>query len=306
MSLNLPWYKWYHDWYRKESRIELNLAERGLYRECLDLHYQEGSIPANLTVLRRWINVDKDEFDKAWPKVSKHFTSSQNDDSRLVNSRALKELKKLLENSSNQALKGRKGGLAKGKKLNKTTTSGSKATAKPLPSRGKNPAKPNPGHKDTDTDTESPLPPKGVSWADRFDEWWSLWPKKTAKPDAKKAYLRLVVNGKAKPEQADDLKPFPDFDSRHAQLVEATKGWALEFARRDIDKVPYPATFLNRLDWLSAPANGNSASGAPSLAEAQARLKRTKLAIDSPQKMAWEHIPQWHDRLRKLGWPIPS
>jgi hypothetical protein len=31
-----------------------------------------------------------------------------------------------------------------------------------------------------------------------------------------------------------------------------------------------------------------------------------KLAIDSNVQMAWESTAQWHERLRRLGWPVPS
>ena len=45
--MSLPWYRWYAgDWLGSPTRLDMSLAERGMYRDLLDWHYAEGSIPA--------------------------------------------------------------------------------------------------------------------------------------------------------------------------------------------------------------------------------------------------------------------
>lgn len=102
-------------------------------------------------------------------------------------------------------------------------------------------------------------PPKSPSktpvWGERFDEWWSIWPsgRKTAKADALKAYGQVIVQGKA---PGLSTRTTPDkFTERHERLMETTPLWVeREFSGRESDVIPYPATFLRRLDWLEAPA----------------------------------------------------
>lgn len=254
MSGTLPWHVWYHGtWLASESRHLMTLAERGLYRDALDLHYQEGSIPADATLLRRMLGLDSDEFDAAWPNVSKHFRPSDSDPSRLVNNKALDVLDKAEERRRLQSEKGSKGGRPR-KKPNKSPA---KAGEKPGLFSGKAERKPDESPAKAlierrSLSTTSLIEDEG-EWGSLFDEWWEAFPRKVAKSDASKAYGEIVVKGKVKADQRADLRPFPYFADRHAQLVAATKLWAGEFATRDSDKVPYPATFLRRMDWLAAP-----------------------------------------------------
>lgn len=49
MIQSYPWY--IADWRNSETRLSLNLAERGLYRELLDYCYMEGNLPADRELL---------------------------------------------------------------------------------------------------------------------------------------------------------------------------------------------------------------------------------------------------------------
>jgi len=67
-----------------------------------------------------------------------------------------------------------------------------------------------------------------------FDQWWPLYPRKIAKPDALKAFTRLRVG-------------------ERLVLAESTPLWVAYFALREARFVPYPATFIRSLAWAELP-----------------------------------------------------
>lgn len=135
------------------------------------------------------------------------------------------------------------------------------------------------------SEAKASSPPKATpSWGGEFAQWWSIWPRKTAKPDAKKAYEKLVVKQKS--------PGLPDFAERHARLMETTALWAeREFAARDIAAVPYPATYLRRMDWLEPPAETtkrmNVIGGSGRISDAERR-----------QQESQDNIREWLERKR--------
>lgn len=74
---------------------------------------------------------------------------------------------------------------------------------------------------------------------DLFDRFWRQWPRKVAKADAKKAWGKLNRT-----------------DQRAALMT--LKAWVAHLKTRELDKVPYPATFLRRGDWQEAPPSQDS------------------------------------------------
>ena len=82
---------WLSDWLSSETRLSMTAAERGVYRDALDLNYQEGSLPSNEIALQRLLCVTPEEFAQCWPTVARKFQSDSN--GRLVNSRVLQVLK---------------------------------------------------------------------------------------------------------------------------------------------------------------------------------------------------------------------
>jgi hypothetical protein len=66
-----------------------------------------------------------------------------------------------------------------------------------------------------------------------FESFWSVWPRKTAKAAALKAWVKLNPN----PELVETI-----CDAVNAQLP--------MFLLRDADKIPHPATWLNGQRWL--------------------------------------------------------
>ena len=69
-AVQIKSYPWYlDDWFASETRASLNLAERGLYRELLDLCWYHGSLPTDLKMLRKLTQIEPNSFRKATGKV---------------------------------------------------------------------------------------------------------------------------------------------------------------------------------------------------------------------------------------------
>lgn len=239
---------WHHGtWLSSETRHSFTAAQRGVYRDALDLCYAEGSIPADESTLMRLLAVTPQEFAETWPVVQRKFENHPERSDRLINRKASEVLEEQERYSKKQAAN-----------AYKRWDSKRKATAEAAQCDGINLAMPKRSSKEDHAHHSM------SKWGELFEQWWGAYPRKIAKADAQKAYQSIVVEGKAKPEQRDGLKGFPNFAERHAQLVTATKRWArLEFAKRDADKIPYPATYLRRLDWLSAPETPSPNSAPP-------------------------------------------
>ncbi|MBL8238628.1 MAG: hypothetical protein JNM66_14475 [Bryobacterales bacterium] len=71
----------------------------------------------------------------------------------------------------------------------------------------------------------------------RFATFWSQYPRPKAKRDAERAFRQQV----------------PD-DATFAALLRGLAAQAEDFGSRPLDKIPYPATWLNRREWEDAPA----------------------------------------------------
>lgn len=115
-----------------------------------------------------------------------------------------------------------------------------------------------PEREERNTNTQS-------GWEVLFESWWKAYPRQCAKSDAKGAFRKVVVDGRTDRDRQSDLSPFADFPGRYERLVTGTKRWtAAEFSKRDAKVVPYPATFIRKLDWITP----------PSATDAAPRLKR--------------------------------
>jgi len=111
---NLTWHKWFHSWWLfSSSRLEMTAAERGVYRDCLDFCYAEGSIPADPETLRRLLQVTPEEFQAAWPKVSKRFVPNPDDPTRLINLRADEVIGQTAKYVNARSQAGKKSGAAR-------------------------------------------------------------------------------------------------------------------------------------------------------------------------------------------------
>ena len=99
---------------------------------------------------------------------------------------------------------------------------------------------------DTDTDTDTDTSPATVvaeTWLDRFDRFWDAYPKKKAKADALKAWKRLK----------------PSAGTTDAILAAvARQRQSEDWLRSGGQFIPYPATWLNRQQWLDEGVEGQS------------------------------------------------
>lgn len=152
--MGLPWYKWFvRDWLTSPTRFKLSMLERGLYREILDVHYAEGSIPADEKVLARMVAATPEEFAEAWPAVSVFFEPHDKDSSRLVNPRAAAVIKEQDKWQKNQRVNGSKGGRPK-KTDGLAKRKRSQTESKPMGFENETQKKARARASESDTDTE--------------------------------------------------------------------------------------------------------------------------------------------------------
>lgn len=105
-------------WLSSDSRAELNLAERGLYRECLDLCYTNGSIPKDPAVLARLCHCTPAEIEAVWPKIERHFHTVRNDKTRAENTSANMFRRTFFRYKRSQKQIGKRGGRPKVNRIN--------------------------------------------------------------------------------------------------------------------------------------------------------------------------------------------
>jgi uncharacterized protein YdaU (DUF1376 family) len=93
----------------------------------------------------------------------------------------------------------------------------------------------------------TPLPPEGVVW---FEEFWTAYPRKVAKPDAMRAFGKALERGATMAQVMAGLR---------AHLP----GWEARKAAGEGNYIPHPASWLNDDGWTNEvmPA-GNGASDA--------------------------------------------
>ncbi len=95
MIQSYPWY--IADWRDSETRISLNLAERGLYRELLDYCYLEGSLPADRDKIKLLSGADGHDFARAWSKVEHLFELISTPNGKRLIHRKVSEVRLKLE-----------------------------------------------------------------------------------------------------------------------------------------------------------------------------------------------------------------
>lgn len=137
---------------------------------------------------------------------------------------------------------------------------------------------------ETETDTTTPLPPIPTPFSSpqaatdaEFDGFWRAYPRKVGKAPALKAY-------RAARRKVD-----------MATIASALRVFAAAMAGRDPDKIPHPATWLNREPWhddpsaiapTPRPANGYTSPGGFNTATAMARAE----ALDAAEQAQREAL----------------
>jgi len=251
----LPWHRWYHGtWLSSETRLSMTAAERGIYRDALDLCYSEGSIPADPVRVQRLLSVTPEEFSAAWPSVSLHFEPDSARIDRLVNPKAAEVMHEAADYRRRQAENGKKGGRPKGSGKRSQRLRKANPFESTKGSLSDRIAQEEEVSSSDEEETSIIAPAGGAKDVACFDPWWTKYPRKRAKTEARRAFENVVLRGRP-PQGAtvDDFDGLRTSQSRVERLAATSNAWAREFAKRPKDKIPYPATFLNRLDWIGEP-----------------------------------------------------
>lgn len=238
-----PWYKWWVErWLSCETRLRMNMEQRGLYREALDIQSVEGSIPRDLVVLRRLLQAEAEEMERSWPAVQSQFVPYLKD--RLINLRLKDEIEKRELAREKKIQAGVSGGKQSGKvrqaKMKQMLLQNEADASKVLHPQTKQKRSKNEAEEDEEEDEEGRQTHLPIASAngrgDGFEIFYSRYPRKVAKRDARKAY-RSVIS-----------KP-----SERVTLEKNLPAWLAEFASRWTDKIPYPASFLRSGQWIEPP-----------------------------------------------------
>lgn len=105
-------YEWsINRWRTSETRTQLSMAGRGIYRELLDLCYAQGSISKDFRVLAAQVGCDPVELEQIWPLIRRHFYTDKHDPERLKNHASDQYRKHFFGYIEGQKQKGRLGGL---------------------------------------------------------------------------------------------------------------------------------------------------------------------------------------------------
>jgi len=113
---------------------------------------------------------------------------------------------------------------------------------------------------DAETDAEireekkNPSPTKPTLGSIEFQTFWDSYPRKVAKLDALKAWVKGACDGKL------------------GEILAGLESWKRTEQWGDVEKIPYPATFLNGKRWQETPQKG--------VTKNEQKGERTKRAIE--------------------------
>ncbi|NIM48942.1 MAG: DUF1376 domain-containing protein [Gemmatimonadales bacterium] len=94
MPSHRPYYRcWWKDLQTDEKYRGMTFAERGLYRDLLDLNFSEGSIPADPDKIAAVLRAKPAEVRRLWKAVEPCFKSVRNRASRCSNPRMNREIR---------------------------------------------------------------------------------------------------------------------------------------------------------------------------------------------------------------------
>lgn len=198
--MNLQSYPWYiSDWRNSEAVMEMNLAEKGLYRELLDHCWETGSLPADARLLTRIARCTGKEFTRCFPKVKEQFYEK---DGRLWHRKIDEKREELKRWKDERAASGKKGADSRWHS-SANGSANSSANGQPLgpecpsliPTLPLETTKPSATHTQERTSGIEPQPKKPIACASspRFPEFWERWPRKFGMDSAYAAWNSYVT-----------------------------------------------------------------------------------------------------------------
>lgn len=240
------------DFLADENVVLMTNQEVGCYTKLMCYCWREGSIPNDITKIAKLCGENSSAMQELWVAISECFSNSKNDEKRLVHKRLENERLKQIEHKNERALSGKKGAEAR---WNKEKNGRELAIAEPLAEPMADDAFSFSSSSTTSINNNNPIVPfsendtsgekvKEVKQErrkstgrrkedmERFDEFWSAYPKKSAKIEAEKAWAKLTTN-----EKDDVLQDLP-----------------IRYIHADWDKlekkyIPDPSRYLNQKRW---------------------------------------------------------
>lgn len=205
----------------------LDCEQHGAYLLLLGKMWQAGgTLPNEPVILSRLVGLTKARWLKISPPVMALFTVVGG---AITQKRLAAELKIIEEKYERRANAGSLGGRAKSLKDNKAGVSNANILLEQCSSNQNQ----NQNHK-----KESPLTPKGAREGEglvekQFEAFWSAYPKKRAKGDAKKAFLKALKRA-----SVHDI-------ARGLKRDKVSADWVKDGGQF----IPYPASWLNASRW---------------------------------------------------------
>lgn len=210
--------------YRADTS-HLSLLEHGVYRQMLDTYYlNESPLPVEVDMVCRKLSARTDEEREAVASVLKEFFDLTEDG--WTHKRCETEIAKYLEFKE----AGKRGAAKRW---------GAKATPYPpyREGNGEGNAPPNQGPIATSNhkpETSKPSKAQAPVNVDRFADFWAAYPRKVAKPEAMKAWIKI------KPDEETAAAIM-------AGLEQAKK--SRDWLKDDGQFIPHPSTWLNQRRW---------------------------------------------------------
>lgn len=236
MATKPPAFQFYaKDWLTSKAVIAMTPTQRGYYIMLLAHAWDSdnpGELENNPNLLWRLAGAgSKKEFDKVSPLVLAQFDVGVN--GNLINSKLKKinlERRKFLRK---QSVNGKRGGAPKGNinALKDLTENPESTQNQPKTSSSSS------SSSSFALEVEPKALPQETLTA--FDDFWSHYPKRVGKQEARKAWGKI-----------------PGVEKHSVEIILSVEQWKLNPQWSDPQFIPYPATFLNNKRWEDEITNG--------------------------------------------------
>ena len=211
--------------YRKDT-VHLSRVEHSIYRDLIDWYYiEETPIPKETQVVIRRLRLDTEQDVLALNNVLSDFFSSLDDG--FHHARIDAEIADYRNQCATNKVNGAKGGRPRGKKT-QSVTSG-------LPVVSQVGTEINPNHEPLTTNHKPIHTAPAAQLVDGdFENFYSAYPKKVAKPAALKAWKSAKLSAGSAAVILTDI---------------ATRSNSRDWLKEDGKFIPNPATYLNQRRW---------------------------------------------------------
>lgn len=187
----------------------------------------QAELPNDIDILRAVTRLTPKRFDAFWKKYGKKFQKS---DDKVWNPRQMDELDKLKSKSSKRRNAGQKGAAARWQTDGNAMANACDRNANAMPID----AIPE-SESESESEVKPPIPRRGNGDA-VFEAFWTEYPKKASKGQARKTWDKIV-------KQSPDIVP---------EIMAGIKT-SPALKRDDLSRRPNPSTWLNALGWLDDP-----------------------------------------------------